>query len=99
MHFTFEQERHISFGKLGNYGYKIEEKSAKKIPFLFIAESFLKEHHLTNKYPSFVLKPTVKINIAVISKYLETSTDELIKGVIDAVIDQIEQVSIKLLRS
>ena len=22
--FTFEQERHFSFGKIGNYGYKIE---------------------------------------------------------------------------
>ena len=23
-YYTFEQERHFSFGKLGNYGYKIE---------------------------------------------------------------------------
>lgn len=75
MHFTFEQERHISFGRIGNYGYKIEEKSGKKIPFLFMADSFLKQHHLTNKFPSFVLKPTVKINIAVISKHLEIATE------------------------
>jgi hypothetical protein len=41
-HYIFESERHIVFGRMGNYGYKIEEKSGKKIPFLFINEGFLK---------------------------------------------------------
>lgn len=75
-YFTFEQERHFSFGKIGNYGYKIEEKTGKKIPFLFISDNFLKDNDLTNRYRSFVLKPIVKINLAAISRHLDNAISE-----------------------
>ena len=67
--FIFESERHIIFGRLGNLGYKIEEKNSRKIPFLFLSENFIKKYGLAAKYPSFVLKPVVKLNPSAIVKH------------------------------
>ena len=87
-YYTFEQERHFSFGKIGNYGYKIEEKNGKKVPFLFISDSFLKQHNLTNRYRSVVMKPVVKINLQAIDRHLEnTVSEEDIKLVIETVVE------------
>jgi hypothetical protein len=69
-HYVFEQERHISFGRIGNYGYKIEEKSGKKIPFLFITDTFLKENYLVSKYHTLILKPVMKINYQAVGRHL-----------------------------
>lgn len=92
-YFIFESERHIVFGRVGNYGYKIEEKTGKKIPFLFLNERFLKENCLTPRFPSFVLKPLVKISSQAILKHLDEGlSEEDVRMAIDGVITSIEEV-------
>jgi hypothetical protein len=99
-YFVFESERHIVFGRVGSYGYKIEEKSGKKIPFLFLNERFLKDNCLTPRFPSFVLKPLVKISPSAILKHLDEGlSEEDVRGTIDGVIASIEEVPMCKCRS
>jgi hypothetical protein len=92
-YYIFESERHILFGRIGNFGYKIEEKSGKKIPFLFINDKFLKDHCLTCKFPSFVLKPILKVNAQAILKHLdEAFSEDDVRVVVEGVIASIEEV-------
>lgn len=67
MYFQFKSEHHVNFGRIGNYGYKIEEKTGNKVPILFFNEAYLKEVGLSPHSSSFVLKPLVKINPAAIA--------------------------------
>ena len=62
MYYQFKSEHHINFGRFGNYGYKIEEKTGNKIPYLFLQEPYLKEIGLSPYSTSFILKPIVKMN-------------------------------------
>lgn len=69
LYFQFKSDHHITFGKIGDYGYKFEEGSQQKIPILFFNSTYLKELCLINKHKSYVLKPLVKINYSAISQH------------------------------
>lgn len=70
LYFQFESSRHVTLAKFGDYGFKIEEKTNLKIPFLFFNETFIQKNSLVLKGKTFVLRPIVKVNFGAIVKNL-----------------------------
>lgn len=90
MYFQFQSDHHVSLGYIGNYGYKIEERTQQRIPILFFNNAYLKQLGLKNTSNSFILKPVIKINGVAIASKCPTHIDKaLVEMFVSLFIDQI----------
>lgn len=91
--YQFKTDHHVNFGNIGSYGYKIEEKSKQKVPILFYNNAYLKEINLINVSHSFILKPLVKINIAIIASNCPREIDKsTVEYLVNGLLEQIDSI-------
>lgn len=95
--YQFKSDHHVSFGKIGTYGFKIDDKTKQKIPILFYNKEYLKSIDLIPQNHSFILKPVLKINSNLIANNCGNS--DIVKEDIDYLFEYVLKNIDKILRA